>query len=86
MLPRSPGGASFDIAGSEFAAFQEKVEEASRQLLTSLSFKASDRLPSIHVSTVSEEGDAREVILETAQRNHVRLLVMGSRGLGTFGR
>lgn len=62
--------------------YKKAIIESHQRLLTEASTKIKDDHPDIKVETRLEEGRPADVIVETARKEDVDLIVMGSRGMG----
>ncbi|PON44921.1 Universal stress protein [Parasponia andersonii] len=84
-FPAGPGGSAVYATTAVVESVRKAQEENSAALL-SRALQMCKEKPNIKAETLILEGDPKDRICQAAEQMHVDLLVVGSRGLGTFKR
>jgi nucleotide-binding universal stress UspA family protein len=74
-------GLHFD-SGAAYALVYEQLHAGGEAVVADATATVAKSFPSLDVTTVIDEGDARGLLLRLAE--HASLVVMGSRGRGPF--
>ncbi|XP_054789103.1 universal stress protein A-like protein [Prosopis cineraria] len=82
--PVYPVGPAAYVAPAVMDAVKKAQEEISARILTQALQMCKDK--QVRAESVIMNGDPREMICQAAEKMQVDMLVMGSRGLGTFKR
>ncbi|XP_062166688.1 uncharacterized protein LOC133873003 isoform X1 [Alnus glutinosa] len=84
VFPAGPGGAAFYATSTVVESVRKAQEENAAAILSRALQMSKDKM--IKAETLILKGEPKDMICEAAEQMHVDLLVVGSRGLGTFKR